>query len=101
MAVHGMTRLSSIPSPGLLNTERQAFIGTLVEKAFSDFSTSLGQGERDRSRLLLRFIASLAVVNVVTCSSVVALLRSIVDGAIAVGVAGELGDAVCLSLREL
>ncbi|MEW5299601.1 MAG: hypothetical protein WDW36_002600 [Sanguina aurantia] len=71
---------------GLLNTEHQAFIGSLVGKAFTDFSTSLGHGERDRARLLLRFIASMAVVNVVACSSVVALLRSVVDGAIAVGV---------------
>ncbi|MEW5312745.1 MAG: hypothetical protein WDW38_004354 [Sanguina aurantia] len=71
---------------GLLNTEHQAFIGSLVGKAFTDFSTSLGHGERDRARLLLRFIASMAVVNVVACSSAVALLRSVVDGAIAVGV---------------
>ncbi|GAX72593.1 hypothetical protein CEUSTIGMA_g49.t1 [Chlamydomonas eustigma] len=67
---------------GLLNVDEHDFVSRLVRSAHDSFEKAVLSGELDKARLLLRFLASLVVVQVLNSSGVLALMQGIVASAL-------------------
>ena len=67
---------------GLLNVEAPDFVALLVDTLCSSFSSSLHKPTHEsmyKAKLLLRFVSSLALVNVIHGSEIVKLLTSLLN----------------------
>ena len=58
----------------------------------ADYEASLTAGKRHRSRMLLRLLTSLTVVNVLHASDVLELLEAVVQSAVSIAEAGVSPD---------
>lgn len=91
---------------GLLNVDEPEFVGDLVRRASNELAVALALplqpsaasygeagagGSLARARLLLRFLASLSVVNVVNASGVMAAMEAVVGAATAAAAAASGG----------
>lgn len=66
---------------GLLNTEEEGFVGTLLSTAQKELNAAFASGDRNSARLLLRFFAALVPSNVLYASSVLKTFKAIVETA--------------------
>lgn len=78
---------------GLVNGERHDFVSRVVERVQSQLVAALEGGDRDRARMLLRFLTAMSVVNVVQPAGVVALMQALVATALAAANQGAGGRA--------
>ena len=79
---------ASFPA-GLLNAEERGFVEVLLKQALEQLNAALGDGDRNRARLLLRLFAALVPSNALHASSVLKALTTVVEAAIEIADKGQ------------